>query len=238
MKQPNRAPSQLSQSLHRRLNAYALAASAAGVGMLALAQPAGAKIVYTATHQKIQPNGTLDLDLNNDGVIDFKFVNYPSFERRTAELQVDAVRTSQNAVWQTQQGSASALSAGILIGPNHRFRTGDGGAGMAGWASVYGSGTWFFGRWQHARDRYLGFKFAVNGKKHYGWARLNVTAHKHGSVTGTLTGYAYETIPNKPIIAGKTHGKDDIAVQPASLGVLAAGVTTNATERHKEGISK
>jgi len=41
-----RTPSNLSQLTHKRLNIYALAASAAGVGMLALAQPADANIVY------------------------------------------------------------------------------------------------------------------------------------------------------------------------------------------------
>jgi hypothetical protein len=35
----------LTGSTHRRLNAYALAAGAAGVGILALAQPSEAKIV-------------------------------------------------------------------------------------------------------------------------------------------------------------------------------------------------
>ena len=38
-----------------------------------------------------------------------------------------------------------------------------------------------------------------------------------------LTGYAYETIPNKPIIAGKTHGKGVVTIEPGSLGALAAG---------------
>jgi len=38
-----------------------------------------------------------------------------------------------------------------------------------------------------------------------------------------LTGYAYETIPNKAIITGKTKGPDMITVQPGSLGALAAG---------------
>ncbi len=42
-----RIPSKLSDSLHQRLNSYALAASAAGVGLLALVQPAQAKIIYT-----------------------------------------------------------------------------------------------------------------------------------------------------------------------------------------------
>jgi hypothetical protein len=40
-----------------------------------------------------------------------------------------------------------------------------------------------------------------------------------------LSGYAYETIPNKAIIAGKTIGRDVITVQPGSLGHLAAGAS-------------
>jgi len=42
-------------------------------------------------------------------------------------------------------------------------------------------------------------------------------------VSGTLTGYAYETIPNKPIITGQTKGPDVITVQPERLGELARG---------------
>jgi len=44
----------LSDSLHKQLNMYALAASAAGVGALALAVPAEAKIVYTPVHVTLQ----------------------------------------------------------------------------------------------------------------------------------------------------------------------------------------
>jgi hypothetical protein len=43
----------LSDSVHQRLNSYALAAGAAAVGVLPLAQPADAKIIYTKTHQVI-----------------------------------------------------------------------------------------------------------------------------------------------------------------------------------------
>jgi hypothetical protein len=51
--------------LHRRLDMYALAASAAGVGLVALAQPAEAKIVYTPSNIPINVNGgVVDLDLN------------------------------------------------------------------------------------------------------------------------------------------------------------------------------
>jgi hypothetical protein len=46
---------------------------------------------------------------------------------------------------------------------------------------------------------------------------------QYDDVTGTLTGYAYETIPNKGIITGKTKGQDTIMVQPDMLGGLARG---------------
>jgi len=85
-----------------------------------------------------------------------------------------------------------------------------------------GSQKW--GKWRNVNNRYLGFRFEVDGKTHYGWARLNVKANGR-VITGTLTGYAYETIPNKPIIAGKTKGPDVITVRPATLGHLAAGAS-------------
>jgi len=86
------------------------------------------------------------------------------------------------------------------------------------------------GPWIGNKRAYLGLKFKIDGKTHYGWARLHVLARLTSPVTArlimaTLTGYAYETIPNKAIIAGKTKGPDLITVQPASLGHLAAGAS-------------
>jgi len=57
--------------LHGQLTAYALAAGTAGVSVLALSVPAHAEIVYTSVHQSIGRNGTLLLDINHDGIIDF-----------------------------------------------------------------------------------------------------------------------------------------------------------------------
>jgi len=71
MKRTSRRPSKLSESLHRQLNSYALAASAAGVGVLAVVQPAEAKVVYTPTHQAIRNNNSYHLDLNHDRITDF-----------------------------------------------------------------------------------------------------------------------------------------------------------------------
>src|SRR5580692_12210999 len=71
-----RTTAELSKSLHQGLNTYALAASAAGVGMLALVQPAEAKIVYTPANVYIRCCFQLvPLDVNHDGVNDFAFSN-------------------------------------------------------------------------------------------------------------------------------------------------------------------
>lgn len=86
-------------------------------------------------------------------------------------------------------------------------------------------GPWV-GKGKGVRNRYLGLKFVVHGKVHYGWARLSVTLGHHqqyDDVSGTLTGCAYETVPNKPIIAGHTKGPDVVTVQPGTLGSLARG---------------
>jgi hypothetical protein len=61
----------VSDTLHRSLSMYALAAGTAGVGALALAQPAESEVVYTGTHQLIGSNQSYDIDLNDDGITDF-----------------------------------------------------------------------------------------------------------------------------------------------------------------------
>jgi hypothetical protein len=65
-----RKTTNLSESVHHQLSMYALAAGAAGVGILALAQPGEAKIVYTAAHTPIR--AVVNLDLNHDGLPDFE----------------------------------------------------------------------------------------------------------------------------------------------------------------------
>jgi hypothetical protein len=55
-----------------------------------------------------------------------------------------------------------------------------------------------------------------------------------GTIQATLTGYAYETIPNKRIIAGQTKGNDGMTLRPASLGSLAAGASATQASRSGE----
>src|SRR5215831_518325 len=70
-----RKPAILSESVNRRLNRYALAASAAGVGLLAFSVPAEGKVIYTAIHHVIPERARFQLDLDHDKNIDFAISN-------------------------------------------------------------------------------------------------------------------------------------------------------------------
>ncbi len=229
--QPPRTPSRLSDSVHHQLNLYALAAGAAGVSLLALAQPAGATIVYTKTH-KIVHNG-MRLDLRNNHVAEFVFGTYigcaPSqcwnqISFNGATFMYDSIEVVQgrHAVW------VDALSKGAVIGPRAHFGR-EGRDDNIRMAALWFAGSKTLstsGDWINVTNRYIGLKFRIHGKVHYGWARLNVILNHlnaKNAFVGTLTGYAYETIPNKAIIAGKTKGPDVTTVQPGSLGRLAQG---------------
>ncbi len=229
--QSPRTPSRLSDSVHRQISQYALAASAAGVGMLALAQPAEAKIVYTPANKMVprcsgHPRLCLKLDLNHDNTIDFTFtsVSHGTGSFRTyASVGIKGAPKTKNAVrgifsYTLQKAFAQELNSGAKIGQS--------GGKFYRAAALYGfsrdGGSW--GQWRAGSccpySSYLGLKFYIEGKAHYGWARVYV---EWGYPPLTLTGYAYETIPNKPIVAGKTKGPDVITLVPGSLGRLALG---------------
>jgi len=237
MKLPSRVSKKASPffDLDRRLTAYALAAGAAGVGMLALAQPAAGKIVYTKAHKVINPNSLVHLDLNHDGIADFDFTDtYHTVRTFSAlgQLIVGGHQRGNSIRGHDVAGEAyaSALSANMQVGPKRQFLSGglmaetyyEGGRRRRA-LPIMGSGPW-----ADVKNRYLGLKFEIKGKTHFGWARLNVSLD-NTHVTATLTGYAYETIPNRPILTGKESGPDeaDGATQAlgasATLGQLARG---------------
>jgi hypothetical protein len=234
MKPRARKTADLSVSLHRQLNMYALAAGAAGVGTLALAQPADAKIIYTPAHRVIKVHEKYLLDLNHDGKIDFTIANSASCATDECFSDLFQQPAVGNGVMgytkATSYNSAWALKRGVRIGPRGQFldRTTE----MVGIRSAYPF-SYVFGKWVNVQGRYLGLRFKVKGQTHYGWARLSVQVVRppHPSITATLTGYAYETIPDKPIIAGATKGPDDgeptslntPTPEPATLGALAMG---------------
>jgi hypothetical protein len=256
-KRRQNTPVELSESVRHRLDTYALLASAAGVSLLVAAQPADARIVYTPTHHVIGYPGSYNLDLNNDGTTDVTIFETNHSTTEAGQLtRLVAAAGASNLVkgypWCNSFGSraglASALRPGQKIGGS-QTRFGYGSAEpMAEAATVAGGPPYSFAAWGNLPlipYRYLGVKFQINGKTHYGWARMIVKV-SGVKITATLTGYAYETVPNKTIIAGKKSdstestellkepAQADAVPGPASLGRLARGATGLALSRTRD----
>ena len=224
----------LSAKLEKSLRDYAAAATAAGVGLLALATSAEAKIVYTRANEQIVPNNRFPLDLNHDKKVDFTLVDTHGSFFGTMSTAIWGFLTvypnrSANAIWGYKVGVngfpryASALPAGAKLGPGKGFTPGQKLMADSTFftAAIRHNSTNCVGSWKNVTNRYLGFQFKIKNETHYGWARLSVSCSSE-TVTGTLTGYAYETVPNKPIITGKTKGPDE-----ATLGHLARGAAAH-----------
>jgi hypothetical protein len=236
-----RSAVKLGNEFEKRLSSYAASALAAGVGLLAMTKSADAKIVYTPAHIKIPVSNThtVPLDLNHDGKIDFSFANTSSrfYYSSRFVLQINAAN-SANEVWgkggSLSLGFASALPAGRKVGADKSYFQGGKAARMA--TALLGlSTTRTQGQFPYAHRRYLGLRFVIAGKIHYGWARLNVPSISLKSgIAAVVTGYAYETIPDKPIITGKTTGPDVVTLEPASLGRLARGASALPAWRVKQ----
>ena len=119
----SRPAAPLCAKLERGLLAYATAASAAGVGALALAQPVEAKIVYTPAHVVLvayQHPAIYPLDLNRDGINDFSLVaGSAPFESGNFAYLACYPSAPSNMVW--GRSFRSALRQGATIGPKGRF---------------------------------------------------------------------------------------------------------------------
>jgi hypothetical protein len=245
-----RETARIDSKLNKNLAAYMTAAGAAGVSLLALAQPAGAKVIYTSYYTQL---GDTFLDINHDGVVDFPIRGYGfciSGQYSSLCGGSEALNASSpGGRFMGAPGFASALRAGAKIGPAGQFsarqiigsdfeRPFSGSAKPPNWFGPLandGNGV---------RDRYLGLKFSIRGQTHYGWLRISVhipNSKKHG-FSAFITGYAYETEANTAIVAGQETGaveassSQPASSQPAqaSLGMLARGAEGIAIWRREE----
>ena len=246
---PCKTASKLSNSVAQHHNRFALATILA-VGLLALARPTEAKIIHTRVNVKIPANSRYHLDLTNDGPTDFTISTlYANGPGPVFNESVDETPSSGNGA----EGSPPAeLIEGDQIGPSQTFY---GGTGTMARSAQSLMGSSLSGNWINKgccggsccdpsiSSGYLGLSFQINGETHYAWAHLIVT--NGSSPAATLTGYAYESIANMPIDAGKSNGADDDSAfspgavnqddsdlvasvatptQAVSLGTLALGV--------------
>ena len=222
MQPRSRESHSIPESLNRRLNHYAWLAGAAGMSLLAVPKSAQAEIIYTPTNVTVQaPGGTYNLDLDNDGTADFIFHGFGDGVVN-AFIEIDVTGSGEGVqYWKTCHGTlgtycsyAAALPRGAKI-PGQRI------AGNGVILEVANASFPDVGFWQNVNSHFLGLKFRISGQTHYAWARMNVRT-QGASVTAQITGYAYETVANQPILAGQTMGTSAASV-PGSLGSLARG---------------
>jgi hypothetical protein len=211
-----RPPKALNQLLNKRLLAYA---TMAGAGMVGWASHADAQVVYTPVHANL--NLDYALDLNHDGITDFNLLSsaigtqsYLLLVRAANENRVE----STGAECLSQSINAAALIEGAQIGPFGRRISRIPVSCMG-----FGYGPISRGPWAGMKERYLGLGFLVDGQVHYGWARLSVNAFPCHGCLARIEGYAYQTIPGKPIAAGDEGEPATPSAKPTSLGGLALG---------------
>ena len=146
---------------------------------MALAQPADARIVYTPANIQITQGSSVQLDLNHDGISDFSVWNI--YEPITTYDDVDLLgvtpkNLSNEILW---GGSvwAAALPKNVRIASTGAFATGSRYMAIVGhdYNGLYGGGPW-----TGNKQAYLGLKFQIDGKTHYGWAGLHVIAQLTG----------------------------------------------------------
>ena len=155
-------------------------------------------IIYT----DIEPDFTSEnlddsynLDLNNDQNVDFKVMSFWGPEMWESELVISSVPIDRNGILSLGQGppyTAFPLNRGVKISTTE--------------GEFYQTQSFFNSyecigciSWKDKLDKYLGLRFIIDGKTHYGWARLYVTS----TTQWVIKDYAYNATPNMPIFAGQ-----------------------------------
>ena len=217
--------------LNRRTSFYSLAAAAASVSMLALAQPAEGSVVITNVNIPITSKG-ISIDLNKDGVTDvhFKYFSDPGASNGSWYFSVKGV--VGNAIdASTKSEDALALARSAKIGPSAHFGNTQANPLLMEAKYCNYAGCKLYGDWgANQPNKFIGVKFKIKGAVHYGWIRVTITTNKVAGkpMKGTVTEYGYETVANKVVKAGLTSSSvaqahQQITPRSASLGALALG---------------
>jgi hypothetical protein len=203
-------------------------------GVIAVGGKADAQIVYTDVNpdETYTADHDLELDLNNDGIVDFTLLIGAGPTRYAVRL---APEMGNEAL-----GSMSGnffypfmLNMNDPIDPAQTTWNGSANGSYLTMAWVYSAGG-SYGNWLSATDKYLGLRFFVGTNVHYGWVRLDVAATT-SSITVVYKDYAYNTVAEQGILAGQTTIGLNEAVK-LDANVFAANNTLNVNlNQHTTG---
>jgi hypothetical protein len=174
------------------------------MSLLSFAPTALAEVVYTPVNVTISGNGSIKLDLNHDGIVDFVLRSVSQVtvcgDRGGLIGSTKMTPATGDGVVVSHLNFAAVLGSGIPIDAKQTFYSG---RTVVTQFFICSSGT------QHVAG-YLGLEFQINGQTHYGWAQVDIYAHysfRGNGMRTTLIDFAYETIPGQAIKTGQTSGK-------------------------------
>ena len=218
-----RTSATLPQVLDRRLLLYTLAAGTA----LAAVPASHAEVVFTPSSVVFRGLGKFDIDLDNDGTADFSLlIRWIHYDTGTLIPALFAYGDRPSHQIVANRVDALPLKKNTRIGAGQRFRA----LGVMESSNVYGS------NWQNVKGRCLGVRFLINGEVHYGW--IGFREVRVFPIAAKLYGWAYETVPDKEILAGDTGTATplDSSISPTSLEILAAGHTAIEQRRKRTAL--
>jgi len=183
-----------------------------GVGVL-LTQTACGAIIYSGPQDILINQSYPDVGLDLDGAPPGEFVFEYIWDNGEMELTIEG--------WAAGGRFFACEWLGPLHGPPARMNAGDEVREDLLWLSTKDEGllAGFYGTWWGGRfvgeAGYVGVKFQLTDGWHYGW--IGYQAENDAS-EGLITGWAFETIPDEPIEAGRVP-------EPATIALLATGIT-------------
>lgn len=173
------------------------------------------------------------IDLNHDGVEDLELGQGSFVSAGSFQIAITGKVFDGGGVITSPRSYAAALKHGAGIGPSAQFGNGYFTVEISNGRDTasHPYAQHLFGDWGgNPTNRFMGVKFFIDGEIHYGWVRLQIKTGKGKFLSGTVTGYAYETIANKKLEAGVPSDSVDssvaeISVHPkhCSMGALALG---------------
>lgn len=248
----------LAEPVAEKLNAYALAAAAAGVTVLACVMPAEASPVCKSIAGEILKTNTFPFSPAGQAIAAFNIAQTTSsyFFATTGVYYTQfwnrGFFTPNSAGAKFLLGPKSLpanVSSGASIGPGGQF--GKGAANYYGLLFTYGNGNESFrahgtsqkhrGNLQFGGDNFVGYQFSESDGTHYGWLRLRLSVvqnpeppRNQAKFTAIhAVDYGYESAPNTAIAAGScgSEAEKTPAQDPASnLGNPSLGALTLGSE--------
>jgi hypothetical protein len=164
------------------------------------------------TVDSLQYNNPIHLDLNNDGVIDYVLssVLIENNDLPYLYLYINRKTPSLNRVL-VRQGEELPLNALWAVPLDKDFEVRENLSASLSWSadevktallnvSETATTRTFSGEWLGKKDKYLGLRFLIDGKTHYGWLRIS---HNLNEAKLAIKDYAYNKTAGQPIKAGE-----------------------------------